>query len=48
MVKKDMNIKDKNLHRIVSTALIYKPDFTYLITKHAIHKKYQMKATAFI
>ncbi len=33
------NIKDKELHRIVTTTLIYKPDFTYLITKRAMHKK---------
>lgn len=32
-------IKDKELHRIVTTTLIYKPDFTYLITKRAMHKK---------
>ncbi len=34
-----MEIKDKELHRIVTTTLIYKPDFTYLITKRAAHKK---------
>ena len=34
-----MEIKDKELHRIVTTTLIYKPDFTYLITKRAMHKK---------
>lgn len=33
------NIKDKELHRVVTTVLIYKPDFTYLITKRALHKK---------
>ncbi|MEK7514469.1 MAG: NUDIX domain-containing protein [Patescibacteria group bacterium] len=33
------NIKDKELHRVVTTILIYKPDFTYLITKRALHKK---------
>ena len=27
------------LHRIVTTTLVYKPDFTYLITKRAMHKK---------
>lgn len=27
------------LHRIVTTVLIYKPNFTYLITKRAPHKK---------
>ena len=32
-------IKDKELHRIVATALVYKPDLTYLITKRALHKK---------
>jgi 8-oxo-dGTP pyrophosphatase MutT (NUDIX family) len=32
-------IKDRELHRIVTTTLIYKPDFTYLITKRAMHKK---------
>ncbi len=34
-----MEIKDKELHRIVATALVYKPDLTYLITKRALHKK---------
>ena len=32
-------IKDKELHRIVTTTLVYKPDFRYLITKRAMHKK---------
>jgi 8-oxo-dGTP pyrophosphatase MutT (NUDIX family) len=32
-------IKDKELHRITTTTLVYKPDFTYLITKRALHKK---------
>ncbi len=32
-------IKDKELHRITTTTLVYKPDFTYLITKRAMHKK---------
>jgi 8-oxo-dGTP pyrophosphatase MutT (NUDIX family) len=32
-------IKDKELHRIVTTTLVYKKDFTYLITKRAMHKK---------
>jgi len=32
-------IKDKELHRVVTTTLIYIPDFTYLITKRALHKK---------
>ena len=31
--------KNKELHRIVSTALVYRPDLTYLITKRALHKK---------
>ena len=34
-----MEIKDKELHRVVTTILIYKPDLTYLITKRALHKK---------
>src|SRR3989344_9642025 len=34
-----MEIKNKELHRIVTTTLVYKPDFTYLITKRASHKK---------
>jgi 8-oxo-dGTP pyrophosphatase MutT (NUDIX family) len=32
-------IKDKELHRVATTVLIYKPDFTYLITRRALHKK---------
>ncbi|HEY4508913.1 MAG TPA: NUDIX domain-containing protein [Candidatus Paceibacterota bacterium] len=32
-------IKDKELHRVVTTILIYKPNFIYLITKRALHKK---------
>lgn len=32
-------IRDKNLHRIVVTAFVYKPDLTYLITKRSPHKK---------
>jgi 8-oxo-dGTP pyrophosphatase MutT (NUDIX family) len=32
-------IKDKELHRITTTTLVYKPDFTYLITRRALHKK---------
>ncbi len=35
-------IKDKELHRITTTAIIYKKiksDFVYLITKRAMHKK---------
>ena len=34
-----MEIKDKELHRIVTTTLVYKPDFTYLIIRRALHKK---------
>ncbi len=30
---------NKELHRICTTTLVYKPDFTYLITKRALHKK---------
>lgn len=30
---------DKELHRVVTTALIYKPNFIYLVTKRALHKK---------
>ena len=33
-----MNIKDKELHRVTTTCLVYQPDFTYLITKRAMHK----------
>ena len=33
------HIEDRELHRIVTTTLIYKPDHTYLITKRAPHKK---------
>ncbi len=32
-------IKDKELHRICTTTIIYKPDFTYLITKRSPNKK---------
>ena len=32
-------VKDKELHRIATTTLIYKPDFRYLIIKRAMHKK---------
>lgn len=38
-MEKIPEIKDKELHRVVTTILIYKPDFTYLITKRAMHKK---------
>lgn len=34
-----MEIRDRELHRVTVTALVYKPDFTYLITKRAMHKK---------
>ena len=32
-------IRDRELHRIVTTVIIYRPDFTYLITRRALHKK---------
>ena len=32
-------IKDKELHRICTTTIIYKSDFTYLITKRSPNKK---------
>ena len=32
-------IKDKELHRVVTTVLVYKADFKYLITKRAMYKK---------
>lgn len=38
-IKVKNKIKDRELHRVVTTILIYKPDRTYLITKRAIHKK---------
>ena len=38
-----LEIKDKELHRVVTTVLIYKPQenkqFTYLVTRRALHKK---------
>ncbi len=34
-----MEIQNKELHRVVTTVIIYKPDFTYLITKRAMNKK---------
>ena len=34
-------IKDRELHRIITTTIIYKSDFTYLIIKRALHKKVQ-------
>lgn len=30
---------DKELHRVVTTTLVYKSDLTYLVTKRAMHKK---------
>jgi len=39
METKKPEINNKELHRIATTVLIYKPDFTYLITKRAMHKK---------
>lgn len=35
----ESKIVNRELHRIVTTTLVYKPDFTYLITKRAAHKK---------
>lgn len=32
------DVKDKEHHRIVTTTLVYKPDFSYLITRRALHK----------
>jgi 8-oxo-dGTP pyrophosphatase MutT (NUDIX family) len=37
--QKILEIKDMELHRIVTTVLIYTSDFKYLITKRAMHKK---------
>lgn len=34
-------IKDKELHRVVTTTIVYRPDFTYLITKRSLNKKVQ-------
>ncbi len=34
-----MDIKDKELHRIVPTAIIYTPDRKYLITRRSLTKK---------
>ena len=39
IVEIESKIKDRELHRIVTTTLVYKPDRTYLITKRAPHKK---------
>jgi 8-oxo-dGTP pyrophosphatase MutT (NUDIX family) len=36
---------DKELHRITITTLVYKPDFTYLITRRAMHKSHPGKWT---
>ncbi len=38
-MEKIPEIKDKELHRITTTTLVYRPDFTYLITKRSMHKK---------
>lgn len=38
MKNKLPEIKDKELHRIVTTTLVYTKDFKYLITKRALHK----------
>lgn len=35
-----MEIKDKELHRIAMTAIIYDSDRKYLITKRSMHKKH--------
>lgn len=35
----NMNTEDRELHRIVVTVLVYKPNFTYLITKRSLDKK---------
>ena len=34
-----METKDKELHRITTTAIIYSSDFKYLITKRSLYKK---------
>jgi 8-oxo-dGTP pyrophosphatase MutT (NUDIX family) len=34
-----MDIRDKEMHRIAVTAIIYKPDRTFLITKRSLAKK---------
>ncbi len=34
-------IKDKELHRITTTTIIYREDFSYLIIKRGMHKKVQ-------
>lgn len=40
-----MEIQNKELHRIVTTAIIYKPDFTYLAVKRAMDKIFPGKWT---
>lgn len=35
----DIQVKDKELHRIALTAIIYRPDRTYLITRRSLAKK---------
>ncbi len=34
-----MGVKDKELHRIAITAIIYRPDRTFLITRRSLSKK---------
>ncbi len=34
-----MELLNNELHRVVVTAIIYRPDYTYLITKHSPTKK---------
>ncbi len=34
-------IQNKELHRVVTTTIVYKPDFKYLIIKRASHKNVQ-------
>ena len=52
MVKLFMDIKNKELHRVVTTALIYKPaspagrpDLAYLVVKRALNKIFPGKWT---
>jgi isopentenyldiphosphate isomerase len=35
-----MDIKDKEMHRVATTAIIYNKDGKFLITKRAMHKKH--------
>ena len=35
-----MEIKDKELHRVATTAIIYTPERKFLITKRSLHKKH--------